>query len=69
MKRELPPITEPVTREELNNILLREIYSARHLITKDFVRELLSSVGKDYDTEKAAADKMTDAEILQMIRS
>ena len=69
MKRELPPITEPVTREELNNILLREIYSARNLITKDFVRELLSSVGKDYDTEKAAADKMTDAEILQMIRS
>lgn len=69
MKRELPPITEPVTREELNNILLREIYSARNLITKDFARDLLSAVGKDYDTEKAAADKMTDAEILQMIRS
>ena len=69
MKRELPPITEPVTREELDNLFLREVYSVRHLITEDFVRDLLSAVGKDYDTEKAAAAKMTDAEILQMIRS
>ena len=69
MKRELPPITEPVTREELYNLFAREVYTARHLINEDFVRNLLSSVGKDYDTEKAAADAMTDAEILQMIRT
>ena len=29
MKRELPPITEPVSKEEVINIFLRELYSIK----------------------------------------
>ena len=48
-KRELPPVTEPVTREELMNILFREVYSVKDHLTETDVRELLSSIGIDYD--------------------
>lgn len=52
-KRELPPITEPVTREELTNILFREVYSVRDQLTEDDVRTLLSSIGIDYDKARS----------------
>lgn len=50
MTRELPPITEPVTREELMNIFYREVYSVKDILTEKDVRGLLSSVGIDYST-------------------
>ena len=53
MTRELPPITEPVTREELMNIFCREVYSVKDILTEKDVRELLSSVGIDYDKARS----------------
>lgn len=67
MERTLPPITEPVSKKELWNIFLREVYSAKDLITEKEVREMLSSVGLDYDQEKAKCNSMTDEEIFATI--
>ena len=52
-KRELPPVTEPVTREELMNIFYREVYSVKGKLTEADVRKLLSYVGLDYDRAQA----------------
>ena len=52
-KRELPPVTEPVTREELMNIFYREVYSVKDKLTEADVRKLLSSVGLDFDRVQA----------------
>ena len=52
-KRELPPVTEPVTREELMNIFYREVYSVKDKLTESDVRKLLSSVGLDFDRVQA----------------
>lgn len=52
-KRELPPVTEPVTHEELMNIFYREVYSVKDKLTEANVRELLSSVGLDFDRVQA----------------
>lgn len=65
----MKPITEPVTHSELWNIFLREIYSARDLITETDVREMLSSIGLDYDQQKAKYEHVTDDEILAMIQA
>ena len=67
MDRALPPITEPVTRTELWNIFLREVYSARDVLTESNIRTILHSVGIDYDKVAAELESMTDAEIIQMI--
>lgn len=52
-KRELPPVTEPVTREELMNIFYREVYSVKDKLTEADVRKLLSSVGLNFDRVQA----------------
>lgn len=52
-KRELPPITEPVTREELMNIFYREVYSVKDKLTEADVRKLLASVGLNFDRVQA----------------
>lgn len=52
-KRELPPVTEPVTREELMNTFYREVYSVKDKLTEADVRKLLSSVGLDFDRVQA----------------
>ena len=67
MDRTLPPITEPVTRSELMNILMREVYSARNVLTEDSIRSMLRSVGVDYDKVAAETKSMTDAEIHQIL--
>lgn len=60
-------IAEPVTKAEVYNLFARETFSAINLINENVVRQMLSSVGLDYDAEKAKAKSMTDAEILQLI--
>ena len=69
MSRELPPITEPVTRAELMNILYREIYSARDILNEDNIRKLFKVIGIDYDKARteAEANPMTDAEIIRLL--
>lgn len=68
MNRTLPPITEPVTRAELWNIFLRELYSVKDILTEDDIRAMLQSVGVDYDKAAAEAAQMTDEDILRLIQ-
>lgn len=68
MSRKLPPITEPVTRAEVWNLFLRELFSIKKRISPDELRKMLEAIGLDYDTKVAAADAMTDEEMTELIR-
>ena len=45
MKRELPPITEPVSKEEVINIFLRELYSIKDSMDDETMQRMLDEAG------------------------
>ena len=45
MKRELPPITEPVSKEEVVNIFLRELYSAKDIMDDETMQRIFTEAG------------------------
>ena len=45
MKRELPPITEPVSKEEVINIFLRELYSIKDSMDDETMQRLFDEAG------------------------
>ncbi len=42
-------ITTPVSRSELMNIFIREVYSAKDLLNEQTIREMLTKFGVYYD--------------------
>lgn len=61
MKRNLPPITEPVSREEVINIFLRELYSVKDMIDDKTMQRLFTESGITTITPQmvhAAFDKL-----------
>ena len=45
MKRELPPITEPVSKEEVINIVLRELYSIKDSMDDETMQRMFDEAG------------------------
>ena len=45
MKRQLPPITEPVSKEEVGNIFLRELYSIKDSIDDETMQRMFDEAG------------------------
>ena len=45
MKRELPPITEPVSKEEVVNIFLRELYSVKDSMDDETMQRMFNEAG------------------------
>lgn len=45
MKRELPPITEPVSKEEVVNIFLRELYSIKDSMDDETMQRMFDEAG------------------------
>ena len=45
MKRELPPITEPVSKEEVVNIFLRELYSVKDSMDDETMQRMFDEAG------------------------
>lgn len=45
MKRELTPITEPVSKEEVVNIFLRELYSIKDSIDDETMQRMFDEAG------------------------
>ena len=45
MKRELPPITEPVSKEEVINIFLRELYSIKDSMDDETMQRMFDEAG------------------------
>lgn len=44
-KRKLPPITEPVSKEEALNIFLRELYSIKDIIDDETMQRIFTEAG------------------------
>ena len=45
MKRQLPPITEPVSKEEVGNLLLRELYSIKDSVNDETMQRMFDRTG------------------------
>lgn len=45
MNRTLPPITEPVSKEEVVNIFLRELYSIKDSIDDETMQRMFDKAG------------------------
>ena len=45
MKRELPPITEPVSKEEVINIFLRELHSIKDSMDDETMQRMFDEAG------------------------
>lgn len=62
-------ITMPVTRAEIMNIFIREVYSAKDLLNEHTIRKMLTEIGVDYDKARSKAEGLTDSEIIKMLRA
>lgn len=62
-------ITTPVTRSEVMNIFIREVYSAKDLLDEQTIRKMLTEIGADYDKARTEAESLTDSEIIKMLQA
>ena len=62
-------ITTPVSRSELMNIFIREVYSAKDLLNEQTIRKMLTEIGVDYDKARSEAEGLTDSEIIKMLQA
>lgn len=62
-------ITTPVTRSEIMNIFIREVYSAKDLLNEQTIREMLTKIGVDYDKARSKAEGLADSEIIEMLQA